>query len=218
MARAADYSPEDRALLDALDRPERVQQFLDETAYSEEPLYRCPRRLLHERRANCVDGAVLAAAALRHHGHLPLLLDLRAVRDDDHVIALFRRDRHWGAVAKSNVVGLRFREPVFRTLRELALSYFELYFNLEGEKTLRSYSCPFDLGSLDALGWEGRDEVIEAEVCPRLDALPHTPLLTPAMIERLVPVDRRSFDALLSGANPAGLWRNPPGDPEKKGG
>src|SRR2546427_10557592 len=131
MARAVAFSPEDRALLDALDRPERVQQFLDETAYSEEPFYRCPRRLLHERRANCVDGAVLAAAALRHHGHRPLLLDLRAVRDDDHVIALFRRDRHWGAVAKANVVGLRFREPILRTRRELSLAYFEPYVHLE---------------------------------------------------------------------------------------
>ena len=81
----------------------------------------------------------------RCHGFPPLLLDLEAVRDDDHVLAVFRRRGHWGAIAKSNYAGLRFREPVYRTLRELAMSYFEHYFNLAGEKTLRGYSRPVNL-------------------------------------------------------------------------
>src|SRR5512141_1033501 len=125
-----------------LPAPEAIQRFLDETPYSSEGRYRCPRSVLRDRRAHCLDGALLAAWALRRLGDPPLIVDLRAVRDDDHVITIFRRRGRIGAIAKSNVVGLRFREPVYRSLRELVMSYFELYYNTDGEKTLRSYSVP----------------------------------------------------------------------------
>lgn len=109
-----------------LSNPSRIQAFLDELAYSTEPIYRCPLRVLRERTAHCFDGALFAAAALRCLGYPPLIVDLLPNgRDDDHLLALYRVDGHWGAVAKSNFVGLRFREPIHRTLRELALSYFE---------------------------------------------------------------------------------------------
>jgi len=88
-----------------------------------------------------MEGALFGAAALRMIGHPPLLLDFEAVRDDDHVLAIFRFRGHWGALAKSTI-RLRYREPVYRTLRELAMSYFEHYFNLRKEKTLRNYSRP----------------------------------------------------------------------------
>jgi len=111
-----------------------------------------------ERRAHCFDGAVFAAAALRKLGFPPLVLELVPnERDDDHLIALYKRDGLWGAVAKSNFVGLRFREPVFRNLRELVLSYFEQFFNVAGEKTLRAYTLPLDLTRFDALGWTIQD-------------------------------------------------------------
>ena len=100
-----------------------------------------------------MEGALLAAAALRVQGFPPLLLDLEAVRDDDHVLAVFKQHGHWGAIAKSNYSGLRFREPVYCNLRELAMSYFEHYYNLEAEKTLRAYSRPVNLGRFDRIGW-----------------------------------------------------------------
>ena len=113
-------------LLRRLKTPEKIQSFLDrEIAYNKEPhgaTCRSPRMVLRDRVAHCVEGALLAAAALRVQGFPPLLLDLEAVRDDDHVLALFRQRGHWGAIAKSNYSGLRFREPVYRTLRELAIS------------------------------------------------------------------------------------------------
>jgi hypothetical protein len=96
--------------------------------------------VLRDRLAHCFEGALFAAGALRALGHPPLLLDLEAVRDDDHVLAVFRRNGAWGALAKSNYAGLRFREPVYRTLRELAMSYFEDYYSVEGERSLRSFS------------------------------------------------------------------------------
>jgi hypothetical protein len=89
-----------------------------------------PRRVLRERTAHCLEGAVFAAAALRVLGFPPLLLDLEAVQDTDHVVAVFRSRGHWGAIAKSNFSGLRYREPVYRSVRELIMSYFDGYINL----------------------------------------------------------------------------------------
>jgi hypothetical protein len=122
------------------------------------------------------------------------LLDLEAVRDDDHVLALFRRNGHWGAIAKSNYSGLRFREPVYRTLRELAISYFEHYYNLAGEKTLRRYSRPVQLRRFDRLHWMTAEEDLWA-IADHLTAIPHTRLLTGPMERRLNRVDARLMAA-----------------------
>ena len=135
-------SAAERAVFRKLTTPEKIQRFIDSLAYNNEPggpTCRSPRSTLRDRTAHCMEGALLGAAALRMLGHPALLLDLEAVRDTDHVLALFRARGHWGAVAKSNYAGLRYREPVYRTLRELAMSYFEHYFNPRKEKTLRTF-------------------------------------------------------------------------------
>lgn len=199
---------ETRALR-ALKTPAGVQAFLDAVPYSAESAYRSPRQVLRDRRAHCFDGAVLAAAALRLLGHPPRLLDLRAERDDDHVLCLFRRGSLWGAVAKSNCTGLRFREPVHRTLRELVMTYFEDYFNTEGEKSLRAYSLPVDLARFDALGWETDPAAME-RIAVALDEARHFPLLPRGGARRLAPVDRRAYEAGFLGADGAGLYRPPP--------
>jgi hypothetical protein len=191
-------------VLGRLRSPGRIQDFVDGLAYRSENDPGSPRRVLAERRANCYDGALLAAAALRRLGHRPLLVDLQAVRDDDHVLAVFRERGHWGAVAKSNFAGLRFREPVFRTVRELALSYLEDYFNLRGEKTLRNHSLPFDLSRFDRLGWTFRDDHL-LDIAGWLDGSPHRSLLTPAMVRGLRRVDRRSMQSGMVGTDLAGV-------------
>lgn len=200
------WRPGERAFLRRLRSPAGVQAYLDGLTYRAEERAACPRNVMVERRAHCFDGALFAAAALRELGHPPLLLDMWADRDDDHVLAIYRFDGHYGAVAKSNYVGLRFREPVFRTLRELALSYFESYFNTEGEKTLRAYSGLLHLRQFDRLRWMFRDDPL-AEISDRLDALRHHALLTPRMRRRLSPVDARSIRAGTLGANRAGLYK-----------
>jgi hypothetical protein len=126
-------------LLSGLTSPERIQALLDSIAYSAEDINRCPLRVLQDRTAHCYDGAFLAAAALRRIGYPPIVVDMMPEprRDDDHLLAIFRRNGLFGALAKSNFVGLRYREPIYRNLRELVLSYFEDYFNVDGEKTLR---------------------------------------------------------------------------------
>lgn len=189
-----------------LSTPERIQGFLDGLGYRAEDRAVCPRQVLVERRAHCLDGALFGAAALRRLGHPPALLDLRAVRDDDHVLAVFRARGGWGAVAKSNFVGLRYREPIHRTLRELVLSYFEQYFNLDGEKTLREFSPPLSLRQFDRLGWELRDDPIP-HIAERLDALRHRRLLTPAQARRLAAVDARSMQGGMVGTLAAGVYR-----------
>jgi hypothetical protein len=145
-----------------------------------------------------MEGALFGAAALRQLGHPPLLLDLEAVRDDDHVLAIFRVRGHWGAVAKSNYSGLRYREPVYRTLRELVMSYLEHYYNLKGEKTLRGYSRPVNLTRFDSIGWMTAKEDVWA-VPEYLCTIAHTPVFPKGLVPRQRHVDDRLFAAGLVG-------------------
>jgi hypothetical protein len=198
----APFTPAERALFRRLNTPEKIQRFLDqELAYNKEPggpTCRSPRRVMRDMTAQCMEGALFGAAALWMLGHPPLLLDLEAVRDDDHVLAIFRSHGHWGAVAKSNYSGLRFREPVYRTLRELVMSYFEHYYNLRKEKTLRKYSRPINLSRFDVLGWMTAEEDVWF-VPEYLCTVSHTPVLRSRLIPRLGRVDDRLFSAGLVG-------------------
>ncbi len=202
----AGWTRAEHEALAALGSPAAVQAYLDGIEYGAEPFYRSPRRILRDGRAQCFDGAVFAAAALRRLGERPAILDMRAVNDDDHVIALFRRGRGIGAVAKSNFVGLRYREPIFRTVRELVLSYFEDFYNVAREKTLRAYSVPLDLAALDHLGWETDDGALEV-IAARLDSARHFQALTPRQARGLAPVDERRYVSGLFGSNPDGLYK-----------
>ncbi|MGA3161598.1 MAG: hypothetical protein ABSC77_10300 [Terracidiphilus sp.] len=187
-------------VLKALKTPGRIQRFLDhEIAYNKEPdgaTVRSPRRVLRDRLAHCMEGALLAAAALRVQGYPPLLLDLESVRDDDHVLAIFKQRGCWGAIAKSNYSGLRFREPVYRSLHELVMSYFEHYFNLEREKTLRKYSRPVNLARFDRIGWMTAEEDLWV-ISEHLAKIPHVAVLRNRA--RMARVDDRLFAAGLVG-------------------
>lgn len=192
------FTKSELRVLRSLRTPDRIQRFLDEDiAYNKEvggETARSPRRVLRDRTAHCLEGAFLAAAALRVQGHPPLLFDFEAVHDDDHVLAIFRRGDCWGAIAKSNYAGLRFREPVYRSLRELAMSYFEHYFNLRREKTLRAFSRPVNLTRFDRINWMTTEEDLWP-VVDHLVRIPHTPLLSPRAERSLSRVDQRLFAA-----------------------
>ena len=191
-------SPADLRTLRALNTPAKVQKFVDALTYQYADTAWSPAHVLRERKGHCMEGALFGAAALRMMGHPPLLVDLEAVRDDDHVLAVFRLRGHWGAVAKSNYSGLRYREPVYRTLRELAMSYFEHYYNLRKEKTLRRYSRPVNLRRFDSMGWMTAEEDVWA-IPEYLCEIAHRPLLPPRLIARLGKVDDRLFAAGLVG-------------------
>ena len=195
------FTAAERAVFRPLGSPEKIQRFLDDLAYNKEPggpTCRSPRSVLRDRTGHCMEGALFGAAALRMLGHPPLLLDLEAVRDDDHVLAIFRLRGYWGALAKSNYSGLRYREPVYRTLRELVMSYFEHYFNLRREKTLRHYSRPVNLRRFDRIGWMTAEEDVWP-VPEYLCTIRHTPILPPRLVRHLGRVDARLFAAGLTG-------------------
>jgi hypothetical protein len=191
-------SAQDLRTLRGLKTPARIQKFIDGLTYQYANTAWSPHRVLRERKGHCLEGALLAAAALRVQGHLPLLMDLEGVRDDDHVVALYRQRGLWGGIAKSNFAGLRFRAAVYRTLRELALSYFEHYYNLRGERTLRTWSRAVNLARLDKQGWMTSDKNVWC-VPELLIAARHYPLFPHRVARDLPRLDRRSFEAGMHG-------------------
>lgn len=193
------FSSSERAALRNLTTPAKIQQFLDEEiGYNKEPhgdTCYSPRRVLKEHVAHCMEGALLAALALRRLGHPALLVDLEAVRDSDHVLAVYRLNGHWGSVAKSDYAGLRSREPVYRSIRELAMSYFEHYYNPAREKSLRAYSRPVNLARFDkSVQWMTTLEDVW-EIPQHLVTIPHTQILTKAMEKSLARTDWKIYEA-----------------------
>ncbi len=187
------FTREERAVLRTLRTPGRIQRFLDhDVGYNKEvggATVRSARRVLRDRIAHCMEGALFAGAALAFHGIEPMLVDLEAVRDDDHVLTVYRLRGHWGSIAKSNYASLRFREPVYRTVRELVMSYFEHYHNLNGEKSLRQFSRPVKLSRFGTRWITSEEDVWE--VPEHLCTIPHQPVITPQMERHLNLVDDR---------------------------
>jgi hypothetical protein len=192
------FSASELRVLRALKTPVGIQRFLDALPYNLQFDARSPRKVLHDGTASCLDGGIFAAAALRAIGFKPLIFDLEAERDTDHVVAIFKVRGHWGAVAKSNFTGCRYREPIYRNLRELALSYFNIYFNLRFERTLRRYSRPVNLARFDDRRWMTTDEPVWF-IAEYLCEIPHIPLLPPGADKRLTRVDSRTVKGEMLG-------------------
>ncbi len=192
------FTPAEFRKLRSLKTPHGIQRFMDDMPYHLATTCWSPRRVLRENIGHCLEGAIFGAAALRVLGYPPLVIDLEAERDTDHVLAVFRERGHWGALAKSNYAGCRYREPVYRSLRELAMSYFEDYFNLFGERTLRRFSRPVNLARFDALTWMTSEKSVWF-IPEYLCDIFHYPLLTPAQEKNLHRLDKRSYDAGLHG-------------------
>ncbi len=201
-----DWTKDEIEFLKTMSDPDKIQGFLDSIDYN--PVYECrsPRRVIRKRSAHCFEGALFAAAAIQFNGFRPLIVDLKAYNDDDHVITVFQVDGFWGAVAKSNFTSLRFREPVYRTLRELVMSYFDFYFNTDGDKSLRSYSVPLDLTIYDPRHWTTTDEDLEF-IGDRLEQLRHYPVINDKMIRNLKRASSLMMKAGMLGSNAEGLFK-----------
>jgi hypothetical protein len=199
---------EEKKLIDSLNTPFNIQSFLDTVIYPGGEGNRSPVEVLRQRQAHCFDGALFAAAALRLLGFEPIVVDMLPDpgKDDDHVLALYKVNGCWGAVAKSNFSGLRFREPVHRTLRELVMTYFEDFFNIKGEKTLRYYSRPVHLSRFDRLNWMTDIKGLNA-IEKHLYKIIPIPLITPEQTGYLSPIDKRSFDSGTLGLNYDGVYK-----------
>jgi len=198
-----EFTPPEERLLSRLRTPSAIQTYLDNLPYNKEPrgaTCYSPRLVIKNEAAHCMEGALFAALALRRLGHAPLIVDLEAVRDSDHVIAVYKSNGRWGALAKSDYSGLRSRSPVYANIRELVMSYFEHYYNPRGEKTLRAFCRPVNLARFDrTISWMTTLEQVW-EIPSYLCEIPHTTILhskrgLPRMDQRLYWAGR------LGGAN-----------------
>lgn len=185
-------------VLKGLNSPKKIQDFLNNLKFNFEKqgdTLMSAQMVVRKNRAHCLEGAILAAAALWLQGKKPLLLDLRAeAKDKDHVVALFKVNALWGAVSKTNHAVLRYREPVYRTIRELALSYFHEYFLDSGRKTLREYSEPFDLRRYLDNSWITSEKNLW-HIAEDLDASKHYLILPPKAIKNLRLADKVEIQA-----------------------
>ncbi len=181
-------SEEELALLKPINTPRKIQEFINTIPINfEEEGDTClsPRSVLKKKKAHCIEGAMLAAVALRLQGFAPLIVDLTASKDDDdHVIAVFNQNGHWGAISKTNHAVLRYRDPIYKNIRELVLSFFHEYFDKKGRKTLRSYTEPIDLSKFDDQGWITSEKDVWF-IADHLVKVPHVPLLTRSQIALL---------------------------------
>lgn len=189
----ATWTRDEMKTLRKLNTPAKIQDFVNSLRYrvlgNNETSY-SPRRVLRHREAQCIEGAVFAAAALRVHGYAPLILDLESVESDfDHVVAVYRINDHWGAISKTNHGVLRYREPVYRSIRELVMSYFHEYFlQSTRAKTLRTFSKPVDLSRFDKQNWETSEDDIWF-IAEYLLEIPHTNILNRSQLARLRKAD-----------------------------
>ncbi len=190
-------SPSELRILKPLATPVKIQDFLDTLPTNFEvhgETCMSPRRVLKHRTAHCMEGAMFAALALRLIGHPPLVMDLKvASKDDDHVVTPFKVKGHWGAISKTNHGVVRYRDPVYRTLRELVMSYFHEYTDTKGYKVLRWYSHPVDLSRFDKDGWVTSEEEL-FQIPQYVDSVRHYELTMPAqrkMLRRADKMERR---------------------------
>jgi len=201
-----DWTKDEIKFLKTLSDPDRIQGYLDSIDYNPDYECRSPRWVIRKSSAHCFEGALFAAAALEFIGYRPLIVDMKSFNDDDHVIAVFLEHGHWGAVAKSNFTSLRYREPVYRSLRELIMSYFDFYFNLNGDKSLRSYSRPLDLTTYNNRHWSTTDEDLEY-IGDKLEAMHHYPVIDNRMINNLKRASDIMLRAGMLGSNEEGLFK-----------
>lgn len=210
--RKFDYDKEEIKLFKKLNTPAKIQDYINSIPFNfdeREGTCMSPRMVLQKNKADCIEGAILACAILEFHGYKPLLLDLRSVKkpyDYDHVVALFKVDKSWGAISKTNHSVLRYREPIYRDVRELVMSYFHEYFLDSGLKTLREYSDPFDMNYFNPstrakLGtgqakenWRTTEKDL-SEVLERLDKIKHHKILTKKQEKNLRKADKIEIES-----------------------
>ncbi len=193
-----EWTKRELAVFARLKSPYAVQEYLNDFPYRKGVSYFCPRQVMAEKRADCFDGALLAAVALRRIGYPPLIMDLRSDEtDDDHVVTVFQERGCYGALGSSNYVGLSWREPIYRSPRELAISYFEMFFNLRGQKTLREYSRPFNLSRYDRYHWPFQNRILKT-IAADLDNHMHYDLVSKKQVKRLNKIDRKTLKVCTS--------------------
>ncbi len=197
---------EQNQLFLSLKTPSLIQDYLDSIPYRVEDDNCCALSVFRDGKAHCFDGSLFAAAALRQIGYTPIVIQMLPENDDDHMLAIYRRNGRYGAVAKSNFAGLRSREPVYASIRELVMAYFNDFFNLDGIFSLRGYTYPLNLEHYDRFDWLTSDAGAQV-IFQRLHTVRKFRLLSPAMIAELNPINSISFKAGVSITNLDGAFK-----------
>jgi hypothetical protein len=185
--------------------PWDIQKFLNDLKYSTDYGCRSPMGVATDNIAHCSEGAFFAAAALRYLGFKPIVIILFAKNDDDHLIAPFKKNNYWGSIAKSNTTMLRYREPVYKSIRELVMSYFDMYFNIKGEKGLRRYSETINMKKFDKYDWMHADNL--DFIWDLLEKVKTKGLLNNFMIKNLRPADKDMIEACFRGSEQEGVFK-----------
>ncbi len=197
----AALSPDVARVLQKLSTPEKVQDHLDALPINFDLSgdLLSTKRVIEQHRAQCIEGAMFAAASLAYHGAVPLLLDFQTSSfDEDHVVALFKRDGKWGVISKTNHAILRWRDPVYRSIRELSMSYFHEYYMHDGRKTMKAYSKPFDLRRYEPAYWVMSGESLE-RIAGDLDETRHFPIVSSQKmrtLRRASMIERKLLDVV----------------------
>lgn len=200
------WTPSERKILRSLSHPYKIQHFLDELDYNPSDDAASPRYILLTKDAHCLEGGLLAAAALEFHGVKPLMVSLQAERDDHHVITVFKGKHGWGSISKSNTTLLRGRDPIYKSIRELVMSYFEFYFNLRGQKSLYAYSNPINLNNFNQWNWRTTDDNL-VEMGKSFNDIVHYELIDQKDLMKLPRVNEGLIEACFLGANQDGLFK-----------
>jgi len=202
-----------KKLFTSLNNPTSIQEYLDSIPYRVEDDNYCALSVFRDGKAHCFDGSLFAAVALRQIGFDPMIVQTLPEKDDDHMLAIYKRNGRFGALAKSNFVGLRSREPVFASVRELVMSYFNDFYNLDGFFSLRAYTLPINLKNFDQYNWMTSDEGAQS-IVKRLHDIRKIRLLSPQMIADLAPVDTITYKAGFAITNMDGVFK-PGTSPDK---
>jgi len=200
------WTPEERRLLRSLKSPEKIQDYLNKLIYNPTDHASSPRWVMITKEAHCFEGGLLAACALELQGHKPLMVDLIAQNDDHHVLTVYKASTGWGSISKSNLALLSGRRPYFASIRELVMSYFPFYFNIEGQPSLYGYSNPINLNNFKSWDWRTTDADL-MEMGMSFAEYPHFEIISPRQITKLSKVEKRVFDACLLGADLSGVYR-----------
>lgn len=208
------FSAQELRVLRRLATPEKIQTYLETIRYNNErsgATCRSPLHVLRRGEAHCIEGALFAAACMRLAGKKPLIVDFEANGDFDHVVCVFKRKGLWGAISKSNFHSLGYRDPIFKSLRELALSYFPSYHNYRGQKSLRRVSVPVSVTQFDSIHWMTSDDDLW-DIGNYLFTVKHEELLPKSMTQRDLRVVPRAAQYADTAKPPSG-WKN--GKPKK---
>jgi hypothetical protein len=200
------WTPSERRFFRSLKSYQKIQDYLDDLDYNPMDDAASPRYILMTKDAHCLEGGLIAATALEFMGHPPLMISLQAEDDDHHVITVYKEKNGWGSLSKSNTALLRGRDPVYHSIRELVMSYFEFYFNTKGEKALYAYSDPINLKKYNHLEWRTTDENL-VDLGKNFNDLPHYELVGLRDLKKLPKAKKLLRDACFLGANADGLYQ-----------